>query len=233
MERRKSRRRLLLRTGAFSLLVLFLLFVFMLKMRPVILRCAQTAAERILLNSADEAVVRVLKDCGVTYDSIVRLSRDESGRIHGLQADAVQINLIKSRIALEITRLVARKETYAMSIPVGTFVGSAYTAGLGPKVKFAMQLSSSARVNLRYELETAGLNQVEHRILLDIEMSGRLVMKGASETFHTSTGALLAETVIVGMTPEAFTEVIETGGSDMSAMINDYGARAAGSGVKS
>lgn len=49
-------------------------------------------------------------------------------------------------------------------------------------------------------------------------------MKGATDSFSVKTSVPVAETVIVGMTPDAFTQVFESGFSDTAGLINDYGA---------
>lgn len=62
-------------------------------------------------------------------------------------------------------------------------------------------------------------------MLLHITVTGRLVFVGQKNTFSVESSALLAETVIVGLTPEAFTEVIGSP-SETAGIINDYGAEA-------
>ncbi|MGN0520642.1 MAG: sporulation protein YunB [Candidatus Fimenecus sp.] len=195
-------------------------------MRPVILSYAQTVAKRMLLSAANEAVVNVLRDTNTNYDDLVRLSTDADNRITGLQIDALAINLLKSQISLEIERIAAEEDTFYTYIPVGSFLGSEYTAGRGPKIRFSMQLTSNSTVEFQSEFKDAGLNQVVHRIYLYITVTGRLVLAGAKDTFSVETSALLAETVIVGLTPDAFTEVNEGVNGETADLISNYGAEA-------
>ncbi len=223
--RRKKKRKLLILVSILLIFCILSLSV-ILKMRPVILQNSQAAAERILLTAADEAVVSVLRDGNVSYADVVRLSTDSEGRVTSLQVDALNINILKSKISMGVSELVSENAEYHTSIPIGTFLGSEYTAGRGPKIPFTMQLTSTCAVDFQYEFKEAGLNQVIHRVLLHMTITGRLVMAGASDTFTVETSALVAETVIVGATPDAFTEVIESPGSDAAGIINDYGAQA-------
>ena len=73
------------------------------------------------------------------------------------------------------------------------------------------------------EFREAGLNQVIHRIVFDIETSGRLVMLGKTDGLSVTASAVVAETVIVGVLPEALTNVIGSP-SELAGIINDYGA---------
>ena len=50
------------------------------------------------------------------------------------------------------------------------------------------------------------------------------MLAGAKDTFSVETSALLAETVIVGLTPDAFTEVTEILNGELEDIVNDYGA---------
>ncbi len=222
--RRNRKNRVLFSFAAFLLILCICSAVFLLKMRPVILNYSQSVAERILLNAANEAVVNVLRDNDVSYEDIVRLSKDDAGRVTSLQIDALNINMLKSKISLELSEIVAQNEEFHTYIPIGTFFGSEYTTGLGPKIEFSMQLTSTCTVDFEYEFTEAGLNQVIHRVLLHMKMTGRLVMRGAADVFTVESSELIAETVIVGLTPDAFTQVIQGSDSDTADVISNYGA---------
>ena len=73
------------------------------------------------------------------------------------------------------------------------------------------------------EFREAGINQVIHRIVFNIETSGRLVMLGKTDGLSVTASAVVAETVIVGVLPEALTNVIGSP-SELAGIINDYGA---------
>lgn len=223
MRRRKQKKNTAVRFFFGVVAIVLAAAIGLSQMRPVILQYSQNVAEGILLNAADEAVVNVLRENKIDYDDIVRLSADRDNHITGLQIDALTINLLKSQISLEIARIAAQQESYNTYIPVGTFFGSEYTAGRGPKIKFSMQLTSNSSVDFQSEFKDAGLNQVVHRVFLHITVTGRLVFVGQKNTFSVESSALLAETVIVGLTPEAFTEVIGSP-SETAGIVNDYGA---------
>ena len=194
------------------------------KMYPVIIRYAVSVAETIMLNSANEAILEILEKNNVSYDDIVRLSNNSEGYVTSLEIDVYEINRLKSSISNETSRLVDQREYYNVSIPIGTFFGNTYTAGLGPKLNFKMQLTSTAFVNFSHEFKGAGINQVLHIINVDIDINGSLVISGYNKSISASTSAIAAQTVIVGKSPEAFTNVIESEKDNTGGLINDYGA---------
>lgn len=221
-KRRKQRTVICITAVLLSFNTIILTFVF--RMRPVIIGSAESAGERILINAANEALILTFNENEITYDDIVELSTDSSGRVTSVEIDAVALNLLKSRIALKISEIVSSQENYSTYIPIGTFLGSEFTSGLGPKIEFSMQIVTSSVVDIKSEFIEAGLNQVAHRISLVINMSGRLVMAGISDSFTASTNAVIAETVIVGITPDAFTQVIGSDESSIADDISNYGA---------
>jgi len=209
---------------AVSLVVIVLIGFCFVKMQPVIIRYAESNAETIMLNSANEAVVHILESNDISYNDIVNLTTNESGYVTSLEIDIYEINYLKSHISNEIPKIVEQKEFYDIGIPVGTFFGNTYTAGLGPKLKFNMQLTTTAFVDFRHEFKSAGINQVLHLVMVDIKIIGSLIISGYNKSIKTETSAIAAQTVIVGNTPEAFTSVIESENDNTGGLLNDYGA---------
>ena len=225
MKRRRRRENfLLIKITAVLLAISVLITVCFYKMRPVILRYAESAAETLLLDASNKAILDILNEQGVSYNDIVTLSREESGRVTSLETDIVKINSLKSLISNRLSGIIAGKEYYDLYIPLGTFFSSVYTSGYGPKMHFKMQLTATARVNFSHEFKAAGINQVLHIVMVDMDISGSLVITGYSGGISVSNAAMAAQTIIVGTTPEAFTNVIESEQDNTAGLINDYGA---------
>ncbi|MBO5089325.1 MAG: sporulation protein YunB [Clostridia bacterium] len=222
-----SKKSILTAIRAWLCLLLALLIVFGVsyyKMLPVIKRYAESVAETVMLNSANEAVIAVLRDEDITYDEIAKLSRTEDGAVQSLEIDVYKINNLKSRISNEISRIIGGREEYKVSIPVGSFFDTPYTSGIGPKVPFKMQMTTTAFVDFTHEFRSAGINQVLHLIHIKINIRGSFVTAWYTGSITTQTTAIAAQTVIVGATPDAFTNVIEDVDDNTAGLINDYGA---------
>lgn len=194
------------------------------KILPVIKRYAESVAETVMLDSANQAVINVLKEQDITYDEIARLSRDSNGAVQSLEIDVDKINSFKSRISNEISKIVASREDFKMSIPIGSFFDTPYTAGLGPAIPFKMKMTSTSFVDFTHEFRAAGINQVLHLIHVKIKVRGSFVNAWYRGGVTVETTAIAAQTVIVGAVPEAFTNVIEGAEDNTAGLINDYGA---------
>lgn len=194
------------------------------EMRPVIINHAVSVAETTMLDSANDAIIEILDEQKVSYGDIVHLNENSQGLITSIETDVVEINRLKSSISNRLSEIISEREYYTIKIPVGTFLSNVYTAGIGPELTFNMQLTSTAVVTFKHAFISAGINQVLHRVEVNIDISGKLVVAGFTDDIKVSTSAIAAQTVIAGAVPEAFTQVTEDAGSNLAGLINDYGA---------
>lgn len=208
----------------FLLLATILAGLCFYKMQPVIFRYAVSKAETIMLNSANESIINILEKNDISYDDIVNLTTNSEGYVTSLEIDVYEVNYLKSRISNEVASIVDSKENYEVAIPAGTFLGSTFTAGWGPSIKFKMQLTATAFVDFKHEFKSAGINQVLHIITVNIKLKGSLIIAGYNKSINAETSAIAAQTVIVGKSPDAFTNVIESESDNTGGLINDYGA---------
>ena len=193
-------------------------------MQPVILRYATSVAETIMLNCANTAIVNVFEKGEISYKDIVNLTENSEGYVTSLEIDVLQINSLKSKISNEMARLIEKEERYSVSIPLGSFFGNSYTNGFGPDVNLKMQITTTCFVDFSHEFKSAGINQVLHIVNVDIDVTGSFVVMGYNRSINASTTAIAAQTVIVGKSPDAFTNVIESATDNTGGLINDYGA---------
>ncbi len=210
---------------AFSLIISLILGVIAYYlMQPVILRYATSVAETIMLNCANKAIVNVFEKGEISYKDIVNLTENSEGYVTSLEIDVLQINSLKSKISNEMARLIEKEERYSVAIPLGSFFGNSYTNGFGPDVNLKMQITTTCFVDFTHEFKSAGINQVLHIVNVDIDVTGSFVVMGYNRNINASTTAIAAQTVIVGKSPDAFTNVIESATDNTGGLINDYGA---------
>ncbi len=192
------------------------------RVRPVIITAAKSNAETIMLNAAARAMQNVLRRENITYNGISRISRQENGLITGIEIDIRQINLLKNTLVTEVASIIAEREFYKVVIPMGTLTGAEYLNGFGPRINFPMQFTSTVIVDYKSKFTSAGINQVLHQILITVKLNGNILILGNTETFSVSTTEIAAQTVIVGTTPDTFTNVIETPVDDVADEIFNY-----------
>ena len=214
----------LLKRWLIVIFCLFLVFVIcIISVKPFVFTYAKSEAETIILNAANQAVLNVLSQNDITYSDISIISRDQNGNIVGIEIDTQKVNLLKSSLSNEISRIVSTKNKYDLYIPIGTLFGNEYTTGYGPKIKFKMQLTETAILDFESRFESAGINNVLHQIIIKIDVNASVLMMGCTEGFSVSTTALAAQTVIAGAVPDSFTNVIEQPNNDLADEIFNFG----------
>lgn len=193
-----------------------------LRIKPLIFTYAKSYAETICLNSANQAVLNVLNAGNISYDSISRVSKGANGDILGIEIDISAVNSLKSGISNEIMRIIAQKSFYDIEIPIGSLLGFEYTVGMGPRITLHMQMTETAVLDFESNFSDAGINQTLHQIIIKIDISANILMLGCTQGFSVSTTAIAAQTVIVGATPDTFTNVEEYPGDDIADELFNY-----------
>ena len=87
-----------------------------------------------------------------------------------------------------------------------------------------MKITSSVFTGFESNFYSAGINQVLHQVVIKVKIKGNLVLPWNTKGFETNTDVIAAQTVLVGVVPDAFTNVIEADGGEIASEIFDYGA---------
>ncbi len=203
------------------IILIFALIFSSLVIRKAVSNYAKEQATTILFSSANSSIADYLAQSGITYDDIVRLTRNSNNDISSLEIDIVKINELKSRITTLISDSMSANERYTISVPVGTLFGNEYTLGLGPEMKFRMQMVASVTTDFESNFYAAGINQVLHQIFIKVQISGHLIVPWCKTPFYTETSVIAAQTVLVGVTPDAYTNVIENYNRGEDGLVGD------------
>lgn len=209
---------------SFLLIIAILFFVVDSHIRELICSYSASMGETIMIKTVDTVISEIFTDNNISYGDMVTLERNNDGLVTSLQINAEKINYIKSQISIRVAKHLENKEKYPLLIPIGTLIGNEYTIGRGPDIKFKMQITTTVIADFESIFYSAGINQVLHRIIIKVTMNGQTLVPWYRSAFTAKTSCVAAETVIVGIVPDAFTNVIEGENADASEDIFDYGA---------
>lgn len=129
---------------------------------------------------------------------------DARGRIIGFQYDMGAINRLEAETALWIQSHLQRLSRESLAMPAGQLTGLHWLAGWGPPIPIRMLPIGHVRTAPRTELTGAGINQVLHRIYVDVEINMQVVAPFLKAKFPVRQQVVLAERVIVGEVPAVF-----------------------------
>jgi sporulation protein YunB len=165
---------------------------------PQIHALAETVAKQQASAAISAAVEDVLVEEQVTYDRLVQYSGADG--IRSIKTNTREINLIRAKINDAVEQAVDFRHG-RLRLPLGALMGSELMAGAGPNVVVPLTMTGHALSNIRSELDSGGVNQTMHRILMDLTVSISVILPGGADTSEIEMTVCLAETVIVGTVP--------------------------------
>ncbi|MBC8585123.1 sporulation protein YunB [Youxingia wuxianensis] len=193
------------------------------RIRPLITTMATYQAQVLATRSINDAVISILDQQHLDYESLVGLSKDDQGEVTSLQTDMITINRLKSEITNKVTDQLTEDSSRPIYIPVGTLLGGNILSGRGPRVEFKILPAGYVRTEIYNQFTSAGINQTLHQVMLCVNAQVSAVIPVYTITTEVNTNICIAQTIIVGKVPGAFTD-INGDSSDIIRQYNDYKA---------
>lgn len=197
------------------------------RLKKVALEFAMSEAKTIILDCANKAALSVLDEMNISYNNIAILSRNSDGLVTSVEISTGVVNTFKSKIASAVSQELKKHSNVTFELPVFAAFGYFYSAFFIPKISYSIQLTTTAITDFYSRFYSAGINQVLHQILVKIDLESSLAMPHYKTALTTNTSLIAAETVIVGVVPDAFTEVINQS-DELVGDIFDYSAQTNG-----
>ncbi len=201
---RKRRKLLLAAVGAAVAFVGGFIWI-NINLRPVLvgLSCArvQSAAARAM----NEAILEIMSD-PENSEGLIEV-RDTGSKVYLLQANSARLNALAAVCANSAQERIAMLGEQGISVPLGTISGVPLLVGKGPKMSLRFTPAGAVSSSFESEFRSAGINQTLHRINLELTATVRVILPGGSNTVTVTVSAPIAENIIVGDVPEAYTNV--------------------------
>ena len=202
--------------------IIVLIAVCLFRARPIIISYAQSHAKSLMISAFDEAVIAALASLDYKYDDMAVVSRTSDNNVSSIEIDYQKLNILRAKISQMISENSAKKSENILHIPLGSLIGSEYTAGYGPKLKFKLQFSQTPILDFESNFSSAGINSIFHQIIIKAKLSCSIIMLGADKSFSVNLTAIAAQTVITGAVPDSFTNVVETPESNVADDIFNF-----------
>ena len=197
----RTRNRNLKGVGIFFTLffLIFIIWLVFTKLQPSFIEYAKVYSNNI----ANEVVNSAVDDVFVKeeYQSLAQIMENSSENIKAIETDTAKINRLKSAIIQSMQKNIDLHKSDTVYVPLGSCSNLYFLAGLGPKVPIRIYPVSIVNADFKESFDSVGINQVKHKLYLDVSMKMSFVgmMFAQSDTVETS--VLLNETIIVGDTP--------------------------------
>ena len=203
-------KRRLLNHGAISFIVLCLFLFFLIegvlllerRLRPAILSFAEVKADMLATDAVNRAIMEKVAR-GIFYQDLIAIRQDEEGRIIMAQLNTMEINRLMAETTMATQEALSEISVKEMRIPLGEILNNYLLATYGPRIP--MRLIPVGRVNTMLDdsFTAAGINQVRHRIYLDVVSEVRIIIPFTAIEVEVHTTVPLADTIYPGEVPES------------------------------
>jgi len=168
---------------------------------------ALSDARDAAIDTVNEAMLLMMTRGTYDYDYFVDIGTGADGQVVSLNANMSRINAFSSALLDYVGQL--DRKNIQVEIPVGNLTGSSLLLGKGPNVVVHMIMLTSPHIEFRSELASAGINQTEHHLLLDVVVDIDVLVPWGTLSTQAITEVLIAQTVIVGSVPNLYVNTTE------------------------
>ena len=176
------------------------------KLRPAVYELAEVEACSISTEIINRATEKHLSENAEAYSSLVSINYGSDNTISGITTDIVKMNLFKSQLTNAIDREFASMPKTEIPVSLGSASGMILFSGYGPHINIDAGFSSSTKTDFKNIFESAGINQTQHSIMLNVETTVMLNLDGRRVSKSIETSFCVAQTVIVGSVPDVMVE---------------------------
>ncbi|MCI8388758.1 MAG: sporulation protein YunB [Clostridiales bacterium] len=223
MKRQRFRVRLGLCLLIFAIVVMICATCFELSLRPLIVNTAKSRARLFATNVISESVDEAF-EVSLTDSKLVNVIYGDVG-VKSIETDVYAINRLRTASIRNITGQISNIDKMTLEIPIGNLVGNSLLTGRGAPIKIRLVPIGDVSAELYSEFTESGINQTLHRIYLRVKVTMNMLVLTDTVKLELANDILVAETVIVGEIPDAYTsinrfEIDENEENDL----NDYAA---------
>ena len=227
-KQKNEKRRRFAKIVVFALfLLLSCVLIYNLQILPVLFPLAKAKCTTELTDAVNRIVRARMQSDSDGYADFVRLHFGEDGSVASVETNTPRLAKLSGDIVGDVTDALTH-ERMTVRIPLGSLSGSALLSGKGPDVRVKLAVSQKITCAVRGDFTESGINQTLHRVFLRVTVEVCALLPGAVQTFSVPTDVCVAETVIIGKVPEAYTR-IDRFASDVTETeiddISDYGAQ--------
>lgn len=133
--------------------------------------------------------------------------RNDDGSLEMVQANSIQINLMMSKLSMNLQDEFACMKGAKLPVSMGALLGSKVLSQSKPDVTLSIAPLSVSSMDFKTEFETQGINQTKYKIYVVIACRVKVLAPFSSRIINTTNTVLIAETVILGKVPTNYVEV--------------------------
>ncbi|MCW3491165.1 sporulation protein YunB [Dethiobacter alkaliphilus] len=170
-------------------------------LRPTILSVASARADIIATEAINSAVSEKVAR-NILYQDLILLEKDREGRIVMAQTNNMEVNRLMSETTMRVQETLTSLKGEKIYIPLGQALGSYLLANVGPRIPITLIPIGFVNTEIIDEFEEAGINQVRHKIYLDIHAEVEIIIPFVSQVTKVSTTVPIVDANYIGEVPD-------------------------------
>ncbi len=174
------------------------------RLLPVLEAKASSQAANLITQAINIAVDNCLQENDMSYGDFVTIATDSAGKVTALTSNTAANSRFKRQVVEAVIRQLNGLDSDALGVPLGTLTGQPMLSGAGPCVRVRVDSVGEVTADYTNSFTSAGVNQTLHQICLDITATVRLFLPGNIIPVSVSNSVCVAETIIVGETPDTY-----------------------------
>lgn len=174
------------------------------RLRPVLEAKATSQATNLMTQAIDAAVDNCLQENHLNYADFVTVETDTAGKVTSLTSNTAANSRFKRQVVEAVIRQLSAIDSDALGVPLGSLTGHPLLSGAGPRVRVKVDSVGDVTAGYVNSFDAAGVNQTVHRVSLEITATMRLFLPGEILPVSITSSVCVAETVIVGETPDTY-----------------------------
>lgn len=173
---------------------------------PSVLAMAEFKAKTIATAAINDSIKKTLVEADITSMDLVSYRYDSEGKIN-VQVNTILINDLTSKVIYNLDKRFEEVEVYNLSVPLGNLTGSELLANYGPVIDVMIMPIGTATIDYDREFRDTGINQINHRIWLDIRTEVQIVVPMATKQININQKFVLVDHVWEGQVPPNYITV--------------------------
>ena len=194
----KRRSKLVIKVLLIAFVVILAVSILNTRIMPYLLSISKAEAKKITNSVIDRAVRETIADMELNTEDFVI---DYENKI---SANTILINRLCAEISTNINEKEVIFEEREIRVPLGAITKWEFLSNIGPKVGFSIREVRQAEVDYETSFTSAGINQTNYKVWLNVDLDIKLVNPLGSDTVNTKRKIMLVDTIIEGKVPDKF-----------------------------
>lgn len=185
------------------------------RLRPALHQIAEAQARIIATEAVTQAVSTELAG-DIRWEDLYALRPDSAGKVVLVQPNTAEIDRLTSKVTLRVQEFLKKVTQTQVRIPLGQVLGLDILANMGPRLGISVMPIGTVTTKILSDFEQAGINQIRHKIYLEVGTHMRLVVPLVTSGVDVVTQVPITEVLIMGDVPQTY---IQLEGSELRNLL--------------